>query len=304
MFMEPEPRECHGAIVDLTDRCNLRCRHCFYYRNENKSRELPDEQFLRGLETMRDRHNIRSMEWCGGEPLVRCETFETGATLFEHNVLYTNGTLGIPKISNVTVCVSLDGPPKVHDYVRGEGCFKRVAQHLANASNQTVPILCTLNKVNAPHIEAFLQSVEDLEHDGLFLPVFFLFFTPLKQYRVDQDYKHIAEQRDRLAFSWEERDQLLADIGRIRRKFPGRILNGELLLELMHSSNAHYCIERCNRSEVTLSLDLHLERKYPCILGPDVDCERCGCPFPYEREVRKRDPNGSLSEVTDRLLSF
>lgn len=71
MFSRREPREYHGAIVDLTDRCNPRCRDCFYYRNERESRELPGEQLLRGLETLRHRHNIRSVEWCGGE--LACE---------------------------------------------------------------------------------------------------------------------------------------------------------------------------------------------------------------------------------------
>jgi MoaA/NifB/PqqE/SkfB family radical SAM enzyme len=298
MFSEPEPREYHGAIVDLTDRCNLRCRHCFYYRNERESRELPGEQLLQGLETLRDRHNIRSMECCGGEPLVRREVCEAGAALFEHNMLYTNGTRGIPKIGNVTVCISLDGPPELHNYIRGDGCFEHVARDLAKASDQMVLILCTLNAVNAPHLEEFLRSVERLEHDGLWLPVFFLIFTTLRQYREVEGYEHSAEQRDRLAFTWEERDRLLEDIGRMRRKFPDRILNSELLLELMHSSNARYCIERCNRSEVTLTLDLQLERKHPCVLGPDVDCERCGCPFPYEREARKRGQRG----LTEGLL--
>ena len=48
MYREREPREYHGAIVDLTDRCNLRCRHCFYFRNERDSRELPGEELLQG----------------------------------------------------------------------------------------------------------------------------------------------------------------------------------------------------------------------------------------------------------------
>jgi MoaA/NifB/PqqE/SkfB family radical SAM enzyme len=293
MFTEAEPREYHGAIVDLTDRCNLRCRHCFYYRNDRDSRELPDEELLRGLEALRDRHGIRSMEWCGGEPLVRREVFEAGAALFPHNMLYTNGTRGIPKIANVTTCVSLDGPPKLHDYIRGDGCFERIARNLAGAKGQTVIVLCTLNRVNAPRLEEFLQCVERLEHPGLSLPVFLLIFTPLKQYREVEGYEHSAEQRDHMAFTWEERDRLLEEIGRMRRKYPGRILNSDLLLELMHSSNAGYCIERCNRSRVTLTLDLQLERKLPCVLGPDVDCARCGCPFPYEREARKRGQQGT-----------
>ena len=279
MFTEREPREYHGAIVDLTDRCNLRCRHCFYYRNERDSEELPGEELLEGLETLRDRHDIRSMEWCGGEPLVRREVFEAGAALFPHNMLYTNGTHAIPRIGNVTVCVSLDGPPAMHDYIRGTRCFERVAHNLA------------------AYLEEFLQSVERLERPGLSLPVFLLIFTPLKRYRDVKGYEHSAEQRDRLAFTWEERDRLLEEIARMRRKYPGRIQNSDLLLELMHSSNASYCIERCNRSQVTLTLDLQLERKLPCILGPDVDCGRCGCPFPYEREARKRGQRSMTGEI-------
>jgi MoaA/NifB/PqqE/SkfB family radical SAM enzyme len=302
MYHEPEPREYHGAIVDLTDRCNLRCRHCFYYRNERDSREMADEELLRGLETLRDRHKILSMEWCGGEPLVRGELFEAGAALFPHNMLYTNGTLGIPKIGNVVTCVSLDGPPAMHDYVRGDGCFERVAHNLAGAENQTVLVLCTLNRANAAHLEEFLRSVEKLERPGLSLPVYFLIFTPLRSYREVKGYEHMAEQRDDLAFSWDERDRLLEEISRVRQKFPDRVLNNDLLLELMHSSNAGYCIERCNRSEVTLSLDLQLERKLPCVLGPDVDCSRCGCPFPYEREARKRGQRGLHEGVVPEVV--
>ncbi len=301
MFTETEPREYHGAIVDLTDRCNLRCRHCFYFRNERDSRELPADEFLAGLETLRDRHNIRSMEWCGGEPLVRREVFEAGAALFQHNMLYTNGTFGIPSMSNVTTCVSLDGPAELHDYVRGKGCFEKVAQHLEKVRNQTVVILCTLNKTNAPHLAGLLQSLEQMERNGLLLPVYLLFFTPLEQYREVKGYEHSVEQRDELAFSWEERDALIDEVSRLRQKFPDRIMNSELILELMHSSNAHSCIERCNRSEVTLTLDLELNRKLPCVLGPDVDCERCGCPFPYEREARRRGEAGLPYDIRPDL---
>lgn len=300
MYYEAEPKEYHGAIVDLTDRCNLRCRHCFYYRIEHDRQELGDEQLLSELEILRDRHKIRSMEWCGGEPLMRRELFEKGAALFQHNVLYTNGTRGIPKIDNVTTCISLDGPPQRHDYVRGEGCFEQIAENLKATNNQVVTVLCTLNRANAVDLDEFLRCVESLQHDGLHLPVFFLFFTPLKQYRQIKGYHHSDEQRAELAFSWQERDQLLQEVNEVRNKYPGQILNSELVLELMHSENAASCIENCNRSQVTLTLDLQLERKYPCVMGPDVDCDRCGCPFPYEREARKRVRAGTVQR-RDRL---
>ena len=43
-----------SAIVDVTDRCNLRCKHCFYYREEHESEEMEADEFLEGLRTLKD----------------------------------------------------------------------------------------------------------------------------------------------------------------------------------------------------------------------------------------------------------
>ena len=54
-----------SAIVDVTDLCNLRCKHCFYFREEHESKQMEAEQFLKGLEILQKRHNIISMGWSG-----------------------------------------------------------------------------------------------------------------------------------------------------------------------------------------------------------------------------------------------
>ena len=59
-----------SAIVDVTDRCNLRCKHCFYFREEHDSREMGAEEFLRGLKILQERHNIYGVErWGTNDPL-------------------------------------------------------------------------------------------------------------------------------------------------------------------------------------------------------------------------------------------
>ena len=57
---------------------------------------------------------------------------------------------------------------------------------------------------------------------------------------------------------------------------------------MMKRVNASEATTRCNMPQRTLTLDLKLNRKLPCVLGSGVDCSKCGCPFPYEQEARRR----------------
>ena len=106
MYYNQSGVEHRSAIVDVTDRCNLRCKHCFYFREEQESEEMDGDEFLEGLRTLRDRHNIMSMGWCGGEPLFRRELVLEGAKLFRMNQLYTNGTLPLPVVRGLQPFVS------------------------------------------------------------------------------------------------------------------------------------------------------------------------------------------------------
>ena len=78
------------AMVNVTNRCTLKCRHCFVYRegNPNQRPKRPDEEMdtktmLETLETLRDRHKIHAMVWMGGEPLIRKDVLIQGVKLFK-----------------------------------------------------------------------------------------------------------------------------------------------------------------------------------------------------------------------------
>jgi hypothetical protein len=74
----------------------------------------------------------------------------------------------------------------------------------------------------------------------------------------------------------------------LKKKYGDFVGNQEANLEMMKSENAPEAARRCNMPKRTLTLDLKLNRKLPCVLGSDVDCTKCGCPFPYEQEARRR----------------
>jgi hypothetical protein len=68
-------------MVNVTNHCNLKCKHCFIFRegNPNQSEgEMKPERLLSELERLRNRHGVRFMMWMGGEPMLRWRVVEKG----------------------------------------------------------------------------------------------------------------------------------------------------------------------------------------------------------------------------------
>ncbi len=275
-----------SAIVDVTDRCNLRCKHCFYFREDRDSEELDADEFLKGLKILQERHNIISMGWCGGEPLYRRDVVIEGAKLFKINQLFTNGTLSIPDVPGLVPFVSLDGTREIHDRVRGKGIYDRIMANVKDSPADAVIFLACFHRLNEDCVGDMLEELSRLGPPvvGLMMQI----FTPLKTYKNVKGYAHTETQKERLDFSWEERDRFIDRLLSLKKRYPNFLLNSEANLEMMKSENAGEATRRCNMPKRTLTLDLKLNRKLPCVLGSDVDCSKCGCPFPYETEARRR----------------
>ncbi|MBT8352401.1 MAG: radical SAM protein [Deltaproteobacteria bacterium] len=123
------------AMVNITNRCTLRCRHCFIYRDGNPndvSTEMKTPMMLKKLAELQKLHGIQHMLWMGGEPLLRPDVLQDGIKLFSSNTITTNGTIKPIELSDCKYVISLDGPPKLNDAVRGNGTFKKVMKTLSN----------------------------------------------------------------------------------------------------------------------------------------------------------------------------
>ncbi|SVB83067.1 uncharacterized protein METZ01_LOCUS235921, partial [marine metagenome] len=109
------------ALVNVTNVCNLDCRHCFVFRADNPQsprNKMNDATMLHQLETLRDKHGIHSMLFMGGEPMIRKDMVLKAIKLFPESAVVTNGTYGIPSIPGHLVTVSLDGPADLNDLIR------------------------------------------------------------------------------------------------------------------------------------------------------------------------------------------
>jgi AdoMet-dependent heme synthase len=157
----------------LTERCNLRCRHC--YQEGKASREMTFSEIKPVIEEIADMIRSwsdayelsfsRSFNVTGGEPFLRPDLFEILETMSDKGFdlyLLTNGILidrekarRLSQLGVKGVQVSLEGPEKVHESIRGKGSFSaslRGIDHLLSAGLQ-VTVNMTLSEINAPSLE-------------------------------------------------------------------------------------------------------------------------------------------------------
>ncbi len=266
-------RAYRSALVNVTNVCNLDCRHCFVFRASNPNRprdKMDDATMLYQLRVLRDRHDIRSMLFMGGEPMIREKLVLEAMELFESSSIVTNGTYGIPSVPGHLVTVSLDGPERQNDALRGDGVFKKVkrAVHARDVEDGTIVILqMAVTRENACGIEEFVEEVKGWPIDG----VAFTFYVPTRN--------------DRSGLAWEdlhERDEVVGRIIALKRKYPDLVKSNTGALELMLSDVAiQFTGERGEHCLLRQMLPLYMgeggrfERTF-CCYGNDVDCRRCG----------------------------
>ena len=183
-----------GFQWHITNRCNLRCAHC-YQENYSGSNELD----LNGLKQIAD-EIIRTLSiWnkkgdiaiTGGEPLVKKEMFplinylESTDEVASLDIL-TNGNLidesvverirALRKIRCVQI--SLDGAcSETHDAIRGKGTFDKAISSVRLLRNNgiTVNIMFTLQRRNLEDIPSLIDLAIEEGIDNLtierFVPI-------------------------------------------------------------------------------------------------------------------------------------
>jgi MoaA/NifB/PqqE/SkfB family radical SAM enzyme len=267
------------ALVNVTNRCNLACAHCFVYRDGNpntaqRARMEPgDDDLLAILAALRDRHGIELMLWMGGEPLLRRRLLERGVRLFRRNTVATNGTVPLVDLGpDALYVVSLDGPEAVNDAIRGRGTFRRVMKRLAALPpgfSTPIQAQCTVTRVNQDRLEELVQATVGTRIGWLT----FSFYVPASD--------------DRSPRAWptlEARMAAVREVARLRAAYPGFVRNRRRALALMAPERAPAVTARCPTKTRLLPLYLEGHRLTTpwCCYGNNVDCTRCGAWVVFE----------------------
>jgi AdoMet-dependent heme synthase len=156
----------------LTDRCNLRCRHCYQQDVGTGEMSFPEirsvaDEVEETLKAWADAYEVSftpSFNVTGGEPFLREDIFEILAELggrgFEMYLL-SNGTLidrkkarRLSELGVKGVQISMEGPERIHDSIRGKGSYSaslKGISHLLDAGVK-VTLNVTLSDLNVDYL--------------------------------------------------------------------------------------------------------------------------------------------------------
>ena len=166
------------ASIDVTYRCNLRCKHCFNFSGVPRRKEMTDKE-LRNLAEEISKLSIDSVCLCGGETLYRYELMcemcqiikknspQTLVNLVSNGILLTKEkAINLKRAGFFMVQVSLDGfIDESYDAVRqSNGQLSKVFEGINNAIEAGLEVsIATL-----PHKKSLyeFESIIDYCHDN------------------------------------------------------------------------------------------------------------------------------------------
>lgn len=167
VIKSPEP-SLRYLELQITERCNLRCRHC--YIKENRPVELALRDIKRVLREFEELQGLRVLI-SGGEPLLHSEFERLNDILpdfFLRKVLFTNGILlnrEILKRLNVDeIQISIDGLERGHEALRGKGTFKKAMNSLELAIKEgfDVSVATMVHRDNLDEFDGMERLFKDL----------------------------------------------------------------------------------------------------------------------------------------------
>jgi len=302
------PRNAFGSI-DITSRCNLRCRHCYYFAGPEE--DLPDEldadQWVARLEELKRTSGhfpFFSCTWVGGDPLIRKNVIERCKPFFRYNTIVTNGTIPLPNWPEINWYISIDGDEEVHEYVRDRdkqfrrgkrnGIYRVIMGNVQRNRHLGITIAYCISRENVHCIE---RVVKDWYEAGA-QHITFDFFTPVQ-----------GLENDAMWLDYEERDIVIDKLLALRRIYGDFFAIPERVFRLMRSDRCRDVTDNCLLRDKSFALDASGAPKGKCVMGDAADCDRCGCVVPFylrslvDRPMIMGDVARSAVDSSRRLLA-
>ncbi len=208
----------------VTNRCNLRCRMCGQWGQEGyflRGGRRPEEMDVSVWKRLADEaagHGLTGLGLRGGEPFLYRGIIELLAHIKSRGLscwMDTNGTLlaeyaaEVARLGIDALHVSVDGPERIHDAVRGvEGSYARIRDGLAavrqacSDADRKPPDLCLVFTIS-PDSYRGLADLPDAARDlgiGTVVIVPYYWFD----WRTGRDYaRTMEEQLGCPVWSWE-----------------------------------------------------------------------------------------------------
>lgn len=184
------------TVLFITDKCNLRCKHCSVYGSAGyKQRSFEDI-----VADMRYsyKQGSRFIDLEGGEPTLWKEGNRTINDLIDKALeigffsitVTTNAQQDFSWIHPQSIWVSMDGVGEYHDRIRGEGTFARLEENISKflshqgsndnskIQNSKFPSICVNMVVNALNYESLDAAMEYAKSNPAIEQISINFHTP------------------------------------------------------------------------------------------------------------------------------
>lgn len=214
-----------SLTLEITARCNLRCRYCYFFNNKAvEYRDLPAGEWLKFFDEL-GALSVMKVILAGGEPFMREDLPELLMGIVRNRMrfsLLSNGALIDDKIAAFIagtgrceyVQVSLDGSSAaIHDSCRGKGSFDGALRGIRALQRRRIPV--------AVRVTIHQNNVHDLENIARFL----LDELGLPNFGTNSAgyLGTCCVNADEVLLNIEERMEAMAALLRLAEKYPGRI---------------------------------------------------------------------------------
>lgn len=174
--------------LNITRKCNLRCKHCFSDSGNPDLNELTTQELFSLINQMKNAGSF-FLAIGGGEPLLRDDLFQIIKYARENFIavsIVTNGLLINKEIAKKfnelnlnTISVSIDGLEKTHDQLRGKGNFRKAIDKIKilrkYCQTATLAMRVTINSLNINEYKELIKLAEKLSLDLIrFTPILLL----------------------------------------------------------------------------------------------------------------------------------
>lgn len=129
------------AYLEVTNRCNLKCIHCYKTAGNPLPEELSTKEWVSVIDEL-SKLGVLTLAITGGEPLLREDIAEilkhaaknvVGVTVFTNGTVITEEMVDVLKgVTPEKIMISLDGASKTtHERIRGKNTFDRTVRSIA-----------------------------------------------------------------------------------------------------------------------------------------------------------------------------
>jgi uncharacterized Fe-S cluster-containing radical SAM superfamily protein len=285
-------RQAFGASVEITDKCNAGCEHCYVYNKDwdqhkrlagylqlDKQQHKVAESKVIDIFTKLKKDGIIHVTLVGGEPLLSPQLIFEAGRLFPVVWVVTNGVIRPPQKfpHSIVLHVSIDGPPEYHNKLRDPLGFYSKHQY----GNLTGMYASIVKNINQSERGAFVHTTLTPESLDLFPEAIDNFISDIQKLRGVIVSGAAVSSKDDLGFlSISDRARIGRMIEQAASKYGWKLfpfntprVNQFLFDERYRILTPSQCVVA--RRVDSYAFDGNLVGK--CVLRDETDCSSCVC---------------------------